>query len=282
MIWIIILSALTLLIAGILFIYWETRWAEIKHYSVPVGVNSIKTPIEIVHLSDIHIAPWSLPSTFKPAAELINKLKPDYVVITGDFITHYKELVPGCAKVFSKLKPNHSVMAVLGNHDYWIDAGYISKSLEEAGVELLTNKCSISSDGKPITFIGVDDPYTGHDNLKNSIKGIPDSHLSILLSHSPDIIEHASPLGIDIVLAGHTHGGQVRFPFIGAVYIPSKFGTKYDKGWFQVDKTSMYVNKGWGSIYPPVRLLCRREITVLKLEPIEGKPKLLSKELIKM
>jgi predicted MPP superfamily phosphohydrolase len=204
--------------------------------------------------------------------EYINSINPDYVLITGDLTTHFKELIPGSAAAIKKLKPKEAVYAVPGNHDYWIDAGYTIRAHEEAGVKFLLNECAPSANGVPITFLGVDDPYTGHDNLEETAKQIPDNHASILLAHSPDIIEEAEKLGIDYIFAGHTHGGQVRLPIIGALYIPSKFGKKYDKGWFTEGKTNMYVNKGIGSIFPPVRFLCRREIAIIKLVAGEGKP----------
>lgn len=282
---------MTLIIAGIIIliiiclsalVYHETNWIEVNHYVVPMGNKEIKKPIEIVHITDLHMSPWSLPSTFRKTADLINSLKPDYIVITGDFVTHFKELIPGCAKAVSWLKPGVSKLAVLGNHDYWIDAGYICKSLEEAGVEFLLNRCSPSKNGSNLTFLGVDDPYTGHDNLKATFQEIPEPNMSVLLSHSPDIIEHAAELGIDLVLTGHTHGGQVRLPLIGAIYIPSKYGRRFDKGWFNIKNTRMYVNRGLGGIFPPIRFLCRKEIAILKLVSGEGKPYLEEKKLLKL
>jgi len=264
------------------FVYYETNWVEVNHYVVPVGGGEIDEPIKIVHLTDLHISPWSPPSNFRKAVDFINSLKPDYIAITGDFVTHFKELIPGCARAVSELKPGISILGVLGNHDYWIDAGYISRSLEEVGVELLLNRCSPSKNGSNLTFLGVDDPYTGHDDLTATFREIPESHTSILLSHSPDVIENAADLGIDLVLAGHTHGGQVRLPLIGAIYIPSKFGRHFDMGWFNVKKTKMYVNRGFGGIFPPIRFLCRREIAVLKLVSGEGKPYLEEKRLLKL
>jgi len=274
---------LVLLAAGFAaFVFWETRWVEVNQYIVPVGRGRIDKPINIVHISDIHISPWSLPSQFKPVVEFINSLKPDYVAITGDFVTHFKELIPGCAKVLSGLQPKHFTIGVLGNHDYWIDAGYLSHNLEEAGIECLINRCRPSRNGVPITFLGVDDPFTGHDDLKETARNVPDSHLRILLSHSPDIVESAAEVGIDFILAGHTHGGQVRLPFLGALYIPSRYGKRFDMGWFKVKGTSMYVNKGLGGIFPPIRFFCRREIALLKLVPEEGEPHLLKKNLVKI
>ncbi|MCD4784859.1 MAG: metallophosphoesterase [Candidatus Eremiobacteraeota bacterium] len=283
MIIIIIAVIITLIIIGlVVFVYHETNWIEVNHYVVPMGDVEIKKPIEIVHISDLHMSPWSLPSTFRKTADFINSLQPNYIVMTGDFVTHFKELIPGCAKAISWLKPKVSMLGVLGNHDYWIDAGYICRSLEEVGVELLLNRCSPSKNGSNLTFLGVDDPYTGHDDLKSTSREIPGSHMSVLLSHSPDIIEDAADLGINLVLVGHTHGGQVRLPLLGAIYIPSKHGKRFDKGWFNIKNTKMYVNRGLGGIYPSIRFLCRKEIAIHKLVSGEGKPYLEEKKLIKL
>lgn len=276
---------LVILFAGLAmaaFVYWETCWVEVNRYRVPVGPGKLDKPVNIVHITDIHISPWYPPSQFQKAAEVINGLNPDYVVITGDIVTHFREYIPGAARALSGLKPKKGMVGVLGNHDYWIDAEYIAGCLQEAGVELLLNRAISSKNGSPITFLGVDDPYTGHDDLPRSCEDIPADQVKILLSHSPDIIEQAAPKKIDLVFAGHTHGGQVRLPVVGALTIPSKFGKKYDKGWFVENKTRMYVNRGLGGIFPPIRFLCRREIALFSLVDGEGKPGLLGKELIKM
>ena len=277
-----IIVALFLIILFVLFVYWETKWVEVNRYAVPVGDKKLDKPIVLVHITDIHISPWALPSSFKPVVKYINSLNPDYIAVTGDFVTHFKELIPGCASALSGLKPRVATLGVLGNHDYWIDSGYLTKCLEEAGMKFLLNSSLPSKNGASLTFLGVDDPYTRHDNLNISLKDIPQGDVKVLLSHSPDIIESAAEMDIDIVLVGHTHGGQVRFPLIGAVYIPSRYGRKFDKGWFELKNTWMYVNRGLGGIFPPVRFLCRREIAVIKLIPGEGKPSLLKKELVKI
>lgn len=266
--------------AFILFVYWETKWVEVNHYKVPLGEGKLEKPVHLVHITDIHISPWALPSTYEPAVKFINSLEPDYIAITGDFVTHFKELIPGCSRVLSGLKADEGVMGVLGNHDYWIDSGYLTECLKDAGVDMLINRSRVSKNGCMLTFLGVDDPFTHHDNLTSSLQDIPDSQIKVLLSHSPDIIEKAAELGVNLILVGHTHGGQVRFPFVGAIYIPSRFGTRYDKGWFREKNTQMYVNKGLGGIFPPVRFLCRREIAVMNLVAENGEPELLKRELV--
>ncbi len=276
----IIIALLLFAVASIFYIFWETKWVEVNHYKVPLGKGRLEKPVHLVHITDIHIGPWALPTGYKPAVRFINSLEPDYIAITGDFVTHFKELIPGCARILSELKSNEAVMGVLGNHDYWIDSGYLTKCLEEAGVEMLINRARLSNNGCRLSFVGIDDPYTHHDNLGSSIADIPGSQVKVLLSHSPDIIDKAAELGIDLILVGHTHGGQVRFPLVGAIYIPSRYGTKYDKGWFREKNTQMYVNKGLGGIFPPVRFLCRREIAVMNLVAEDGEPELLKRELV--
>ncbi|MCE1245242.1 MAG: metallophosphoesterase [Firmicutes bacterium] len=281
MIFVYIIAAAAIL-AGLLalLVKIETETIEVNTYNVPIDKPGFDKPVKIVHITDLHMSPWYPPSRFKAVVDYINPLKPDYVLVTGDLTTHFKELIPGSAAALKELQPREASYAVPGNHDYWIDAGYTIKAHEQAGLKFLLNECAPSHNGMPLTFLGVDDPYTGHDDLKGTSKMIPEGHISVLLAHSPDIIEEASKLDIDYIFAGHTHGGQVRIPFVGAMYIPSKFGRKFDKGWFTWGKTQMYVNKGIGSIFPPVRFLCRREIAIINMVPGRGKISLQDKTTI--
>jgi uncharacterized protein len=278
-----LLIPLALLIAtAVIILVVDMGRIEINRYRVPAGKDRIREKLIIAQISDLHVSPWQGPSIVRKVVKIVNKLNPDYVVITGDFITHYRELIPGCARALQDLKPKFLTLAVLGNHDYWTDPQYVAGTIEEAGIKMLANANVSSCSGQPVTIVGVDDPFTGHDDLAAAIKGAPEQDYKILLSHSPDIIKKAAIAGIDLMLSGHTHGGQVCLPIIGAIYVPSDFGVKYARGWFPEGKMRMYVNRGVGEIYPNVRFFCRREIAIFEIVPEDGEPKLVERKIVKL
>lgn len=272
-----------LLLAVVVYLFHrESTWVEINHYSVPADGIESSGPVRVVHLTDLHLGPWITVSSLRRAVEAVNALRPDYVLITGDFVTHFREYIPGCGEALAGLKAKSGVIAVLGNHDHWVDGSYIRSSLADAGVTLLANAGHVPGDDSGVVFAGVDDNYTRRHDLALALQGLPEDGFRILLSHSPDIFDEAGESGVDVILCGHTHGGQVRAPFIGALYIPSAFGSRYSGGWYHSGKVSMYVNRGLGEVFPPVRFLCRREIAVFDLKPGAGRPELTKKEFKKM
>lgn len=275
MIWLLIISAL--IGFGIFFLKYESTVIETLRYDIPMGEEWNCKRVRIVHITDLHMSHWFMPSRYIPIIEEINRMNADYIIITGDLVTHYRELIPACVKVLSRLRARSGIMAVLGNHDYWVDPDYLAQALTESGIRFLLNENVPAGDGLPVTFAGVNDPYTDRHDLEKALKNIPENHRIILLAHAPDIIESAVVKGVDFVFSGHTHGGQGRLPFIGALYIPSRYGTKYDMGWFTEGHTRMYVNKGLGAIFPAFRFLCRREISIFELTAGNGEPRLVSR-----
>jgi hypothetical protein len=129
--------------------------------------------------------------------------------------------------------------------------------LRNQGVELKVG------DGK-LYLAGVDDLWAGRKDVSRALAGMGRQQLKVLLTHNPDIVEEVNGVGLDLVLAGHTHGGQVRLPLIGPLVVPSIYGTRYACGLFDFGKTKMYVNRGLGVVPPPVRFLVRPEITVFR------------------
>lgn len=254
----------------------DSRRVEVNRYKVPVGKGKISEPITLVHISDIHIAPWFLPEKFSSYADYISKIGADYVVITGDLVTHYRELIPDMAEYISKIKSKKGTIAVSGNHDFWTDAEYMELCLEDKKVVILHNQAMF--DRRGINFVGIEDAFTHHHDLNKAFSEVTEEGVSILLSHSPDVIWDAPRYKPDVILAGHTHGGQVRLPILGSIYVPSMFGKKYDQGWFIEDGICMYVNRGLGGVFPPIRFLCPREIAILEFVPEDGSPTLISKE----
>jgi predicted MPP superfamily phosphohydrolase len=154
--------------------------------------------------------------------------------------------------------------------------------VEAAGAAVLRSRhVCLHKDGQELWLAGIDYPdapqYRVRERKRSTlaqrfrrlldaaVTGIPDDGFRILLAHSPDVIRDVARLGVDLMLSGHTHGGQVRFPFIGATVVPSRYGPRYSAGEYRVEGTTLYVSRGLGTVRLPIRFLCRPELAILTL-----------------
>ena len=241
---------------------------------------------KIVHLTDFHSKNFG--EREKRVLEILEDINPDFVFITGDFIDHKTEDIDSCQEFWRELGSEYQgkVFGVLGNHEYWVnhlDADSIKNLLEESGIVILSNehrKISRDSENEAIPhpdddknnfiyLLGVDDPHTGNDDFKKAAAGAEEDLPKILLAHSPDIIndiENLEEEDIDLILAGHTHGGQIVIPFVQPFWTPTKNRGKYASGLFEINNVYLFVNRGIGMAAFPARFNCPPEITVLELE----------------
>jgi predicted MPP superfamily phosphohydrolase len=139
---------------------------------------------------------------------------------------------------------------------------------ESSGIRMLRNRHElIEVNGNAVLLAGVDDSKTGHDDLPRAVAGMPEGSLvRILLSHCPDLLHAAAEQGFDLVLAGHTHGSQVRVPFVGP-FVNRFMHGDFERGWMRRDKTALYINRGLGAVLIPLRVRSDAEVTVLHLVP---------------
>ena len=246
----------------------QVERVNIKIENLPESFSNTK----IVHLTDFHS--YSFGKREKRVLEILENIDPDFVFITGDFIDHRTKDISSCQEFWSELGNRYQgrVYSVLGNHEYWIDhidASSIKKLLEESGIVVLSNENEkIFQGDEYIYLLGVDDPHTGNDDLKKSAINTYENIPKILLAHSPDIINDLESLereNIDLILAGHTHGGQVVIPFMGPYWTPTKNRGKYASGLFEINEMNLYVNRGIGMAAYPIRFNCPPEITVIEL-----------------
>ena len=239
---------------------------SIEIENLPESFNGIK----IVHLTDFHSSDFG--KREKRVLEILENIDPDFVFITGDFIDHKTKDINSCQEFWRELGSRYQekIFGVLGNHEYWIDhidADSIKNLLEESGIAVLKNENKkISQDDKYIYLIGVDDPDTERDDLPKAMINIEKNIPKILLAHSPDIIDNLQKEKIDLILAGHTHGGQIKIPFIRPFWTPTKNRGKYASGLFEINDTYLSVNRGIGTAALPIRFNCPPEITVIELE----------------
>jgi predicted MPP superfamily phosphohydrolase len=160
------------------------------------------------------------------------------------------------------------VFASLGNHDHWFDAGKITRLIQDAGLPVLRNENTITLiDGEPLPIVGLGDLWTEGVDMTRAFAGV-EGPFALVLMHNPDTFEDWSQPGSHLILSGHTHGGQVNIPWIGPPIVPSQYGGKYASGLFHRGRSQMYVNRGVGALFPPVRFNCRPEISIFHLQRV--------------
>jgi predicted MPP superfamily phosphohydrolase len=222
--------------------------------------------LSIVHLSDLHFAGHVERGYFDEVVEQANRMQADLVAVTGDLVDR-RACIPWIPAVLGRLRARFGVFAVLGNHDLRVgDLGPLRAAMAEAGLTDLGGTWEqLEIRGTPLVLAGNELPWLApaaemRDCPVRSAAG----GLRILLSHSPDQLEWARRHDFDLVLAGHTHGGQIQFPLIGPIISPSRFGSRYACGTFCEPPTVMHVSRGVSSMFP-LRLRCPPELANLVL-----------------
>ncbi len=221
--------------------------------------------IKVVHITDLHLT-RGIGFREKQLIRKVNDLNPDIIFVTGDFFDDVSQVEP-TKELIRSLKARIGIWGVPGNTDHIsMHAEDIVRALEPSGIRILVNQAQTvyTGVGKYFWLIGVDDPVYHHDKLLEALYGVPKNAPRLLLAHSPDVFDKASLEQINLVLAGHTHGGQVGIPFLVEL---SQYANRtiYMKGLFKKGKTQMYVNRGIGTKTLPIRFLCRPEIAVIKV-----------------
>jgi predicted MPP superfamily phosphohydrolase len=172
------------------------------------------------------------------------------------------ESVPLLAEIFAgRLHPRFGVYAVLGNHDFWTAPDAVRRTLSAAGVTLLGTGCAqLPESLGRIAVCGTEAPWGPKRDAS-----LPAGGLSLVLSHTPDNIYELATLGASVVFSGHTHGGQLRLPGLGALIIPSRYGRRFDEGHFLVGSTHLFVSSGLGADEPALRVYCRPDVIIVDL-----------------
>ena len=227
----------------------------------------------IALLSDFHYDPVFSVHPIKAAVGMINNLRPDLIALTGDFVSaptigrsaNAAEAAEPCADVLKQMHAPHGIWAVMGNHDVVTDSPRVTRALRSIGIRVLTNEsAAIERDGGRFWLAGVDDVLEGRADLHRALHSVQPGEATVLLAHEPDYADHVARYPVDLQLSGHTHGGQIRIPFLPPLYLPA-LAKKYIMGLFQIGSLTLYTNVGIGTIGIPVRLNCRPEVTLLTL-----------------
>lgn len=248
---------------------WEPRRLEVKQVPLELpGFPQAFDGLRVVQFSDAHLGFHTGLKEMEKLAETIQEQTPDLICFTGDMVEREAEPMRECIPVLASMQAKYGKFAVLGNHDY---RGRQQKQVEamfkEAGFTLLRNSHAVIKQGnEQIAVTGLDDALTSQPNPLQAIEGLDPDTWKLLLMHEPDYADMAEPFGFGLQLSGHSHGGQVRFPWIGAVTTP-RGSRKYIQGLYYAGKARMpvYVNRGFGMTQLPIRFLCRPELTVFEL-----------------
>ena len=246
----------------------EPEWVEISKLTVELPhLHSAFHGYRIVQISDIHMNSWMNQGRLIKLFEMVNRLKPDLIAITGDFISHQAAYYAGyLAEALRTLSAPDGVLAVLGNHDHWSNPDVIRMALQSAGVRELRNQAyAIQRDQVKFHIGGIDSSYDRHDRLDQVLDQINDRGAAILLAHEPDYADISAATGrFGLQISGHSHGGQVVLPWVGSPFLPP-FGRKYPRGLYRVGEMLQYTNRGLGTTSFRVRINCRPEISVFSL-----------------
>jgi hypothetical protein len=199
--------------------------------------------------------------------KIINKINPDILAITGDAIAkpkavyEYVEMINGFRAKWGKF-------GVWGNVEHRVLEAEEMEKIKNSEINILENEAVKIKEG--LWIVGVNDPFTGYDDLGEALKGVPKEAFKILLAHSPIIAKEASMEGIDLVLSGHTHGGQIYIPGLSHLVCWLYGSGGYVAGLYRVGETHLYVTTGVGTTLLPLRAFCPPEIAILRLERKEG------------
>jgi predicted MPP superfamily phosphohydrolase len=255
------------------------HWLEVTRRDIYLGnLPAVFDGLRIAQISDIHMDAYTEPYFLRHVVRTINSLHPDAVLLTGDFVTDglgSRRFAAGaawqCAAILKELACRQNY-AVLGNHDVMIGAKRVTAALASGGIAVLRNAYEpLERAGGRIWLAGLDDPVEGHPKpelaIPASIRNQPNEPV-LLMCHAPDYADRLAALpegqAVGLMVSGHTHGGQVRLPLLGALALPP-LGQKYVEGYFRLGDMQLYVNRGIGTIGLPLRLNCPPEVTLLTL-----------------
>ena len=223
----------------------------------------------VVQLSDIHHGPFSSTEQIERAVETANRLQPDIIALTGDYISKERHYAAPCAEMMGHLQAKYGVYAVLGNHDHWVDAPLITDLFRAEGIKVLINEgMRFEKDGAAFWLAGVDDTMVGLEDISLALAGSREDEMKLLLAHNPILLRRAARASVDLVLSGHTHGGQVAIR--GERNTLRGARKRMLKGLGSLGHTQIYVNRGLGTVVLPIRYGCPPEISLLELRSGTG------------
>jgi uncharacterized protein len=255
--------------------FLEPHWFDVSERTVPIGARPGALPLRVLHLSDLHASEVISLGQIRAAVELGLKGEPDLICVTGDFITGKYDRWKEYEGVLARLSTAAPTFACLGNHDggSWSsrsrgypDARHVRSLLEGSGIQLLENRSMrIQARGWELNVAGVGDLWSRGLNPSGAFSGTrkEEGVVTFVLSHNPDSKDLLKPFPWDLLLCGHTHGGQLIVPLVGAPFAPVR-DKRFIKGLHEWEGRWIHITKGVGNLHG-VRLNCRPEVSLLNL-----------------
>ncbi|WP_379159222.1 metallophosphoesterase [Paenibacillus sp. sgz5001063] len=245
----------------------EPNWLDITRLELSFrNLPSAFAGTRLVHFSDVHLGFNKDAHDLKRLAGHIQEAQPDIICFTGDIVDSYAEDLEKSVPILTELSAPLGKYAILGNHDYK-NTELLTHLLNNAGFRVLRNQSYlVKRGGATIAVTGLDDMLHGKPDPQAALKGVPEEMFTLLMMHEPDYADTAEAYPFHLQLSGHSHGGQIRLPLLGAAYTP--YGSnKYISGLYYTEQKQMpvYVNRGFGETYMPFRFMCRPELTIFTL-----------------
>jgi predicted MPP superfamily phosphohydrolase len=245
----------------------EARWCRLRRTTITLpNLPKSFEGTTIAYISDVHHGPFVPRSYIRSIVEMTNALKADFVLLGGDYCYRGPRFIAPALEELSKLKAPMGRFAVLGNHDHWDGLQESIDGLEAAGIPLLRNSGVWVEKGLDrLRIAGVGDLWCDDQDINAALGDATTSDAVLLLSHNPDVAETLRDPRVGLMLSGHTHGGQVILPFLGAPIVTSRYGRKYLHGLTRGPSCNVFISRGVGTVGVPVRLACRPEVVLLTL-----------------
>lgn len=262
------LTTFALALWGVLI---RRRWVVEREVEMAIpGLPKAFDGYRIAHLSDLHIGGLTPREVGESWARRANARKPDLIAVTGDLVTSGTAFHEDIATVVGKLEAPDGVMVALGNHDYYGEGEPLVRLLRAKGALVLRNEgITIERGGEKLFIAGVDDNWSRRDNLAKALDSREAGQTTVLLAHDPVMFAEAKKARVELTLSGHTHGGQIAFPFLPKLLNLAHITHKHSLGLYRDEGSALYVHAGLGTTGPPMRLGAAPEIAVLVLRAAE-------------
>ena len=246
---------------------WEVRTTRLNE--THFVTDELTAELRVVQVTDFHNIPRT--TQVRDIVELVRAAEPDLIAITGDLVnTHNRTLDPARRLLAGLAGIDAPRYFVDGNHDHWsADHAEVHRLLEAHGVTILDDEHTVVTGGfGTVSLIGVDDYFTGNGDLAAAVDGLPDDGFRLVLTHSPEILPELDAHGVDYAMCGHTHGGQIRLPFVGAIYQPGgQLFPRISKGAYTDGDATLYIDSGLGTTGPEFRLFNQSQVTLHRIGP---------------
>jgi predicted MPP superfamily phosphohydrolase len=235
---------------------------EVAKLALPFGRS-----LRVVQLTDIHAGIYMTRYDMRRYVNQVIALQPELFVLTGDFISNSMAFLPACVEEMARVRAPYGTFATLGNHEHlWGQPAAVQAVFQRHGIPLLNNAHTVIHTARgPVAVVGIDDIQWGQPDLEAALTGLDPTIPALLLSHRPEIFPEAAARGIPLTLSGHYHGGQIKLSLPGGDLSMAHLRTPYPEGLYRIRASHLYVSRGIGTTFTPVRLNAPPEVTLFEL-----------------